>query len=163
MPRPAPRPIPESLFNVRAHELPNGLRLRILEDHTLPVVSYTTVFRTGSRNERPGTTGIAHLFEHMMFNGAEKYGSGEFDRIIESEGGHSNAYTSTDFTVYHEEIPPSAVEKVIDLESDRMRSLRINAETLERERHVVKEERLLRVDNDVHGMVAEELESLVFK
>jgi zinc protease len=160
---PTPRPIPESLFLVRAHELANGLRVRVVEDHTLPVVSFTTVFWVGSRNERPGATGIAHLFEHMMFNGAKKYGPGEFDRIIESEGGHSNAYTSTDVTVYHEEIPPSAVEKVIDLEADRMRSLEVTPEILETERKVVKEERLMRVDNDVAGMVIEELESLVFK
>ena len=99
----------------------------------------------------PVITGISHLFEHMMFNGAKKYGPKEFDEVLEAHGGRSNAYTSNDLTVYYEDFATEALEQVIDLESDRMRSLTISDEMLEREREVVKEERRLRVDNDIMG------------
>ena len=75
----------------------------MLPDRLVPAVSYYTFFRVGSRNERPGITGISHLFEHMMFNGSERYGPKEFDRVLEAHGGASNAYTSNDLTVYHDD------------------------------------------------------------
>jgi predicted Zn-dependent peptidase len=150
------------LDRVRAHTLPNGLRLRLLRDASTPTVSYYTFFQVGSRNEQLGTTGISHLFEHMMFNGAERYGPKEFDRVLEARGGHSNAYTSNDVTAYYEDFAAEALETVIDLESDRMRSLRLTAESLEQEREVVKEERRLRTENSVFGLMEEQLESLVF-
>jgi predicted Zn-dependent peptidase len=148
---------------VRAATLPNGLRLRVLREAGAPTVSYATFFQVGSRNERPGTTGISHLFEHMMFNGALKYGPKEFDRVLEARGGHSNAYTSNDLTVYYEDFASAALETVVDLESDRMRSLRIDDAALEQEREVVKEERRLRTDNSVFGLMEEQLEALVFQ
>ncbi|HME92566.1 MAG TPA: insulinase family protein, partial [Myxococcaceae bacterium] len=95
--------------------LSNGLRVRVLPNPAAPIVSVYTFFRVGSRNERPGITGISHLFEHMMFNGAKKYGPKEFDRVLESHGGRSNAYTTHDVTVYHEDIASDALEKVFDL------------------------------------------------
>jgi zinc protease len=150
------------LDKVRAHTLPNGLRVRLLPDRSAPTVSYYTFFQVGSRNERLGTTGISHLFEHMMFNGAAKYGPKEFDRVLESRGGHSNAYTSNDVTAYYEDFAPDALETVIDLEADRMRSLRLTAESLEQERDVVKEERRLRTENSIFGLMEEQLEALVF-
>ena len=84
-------PIDPQLFAVHEHTLANGLRVRLVENHDVPTVSYYTFFKVGSRNERPGITGIAHYFEHMMFNGAKKYGPREFDRVLESAGGSSNA------------------------------------------------------------------------
>lgn len=150
------------LDRVVALELPNGLRIRLLRDAAAPTVSYHTFFRVGSRNERLGTTGISHLFEHMMFNGAAKYGPGEFDRVLESHGGHSNAYTSNDLTAYYEDFDASALETVVDLESDRMRSLRLGEESLAQEREVVKEERRLRTENSAFGLMEEQLEALVF-
>jgi zinc protease len=147
---------------VSAHTLPNGLRVRLLPDATAPTLSYYTFFQVGSRNERLGTTGISHLFEHMMFNGAAKYGPKEFDRVLESRGGHSNAYTSNDVTAYYEDFAADALETVVDLESDRMRSLRLTSESLEQEREVVKEERRLRTENSVFGLMEEQLEALVF-
>ena len=152
-----------ALFPVHEAEIKNGLRIRMLPDDTVPLVSFYTFFRVGSRNERPGTTGISHLFEHMMFNGAKKYGPKAFDNVLEAHGGSSNAYTTCDMTVYHEEFPVDALEKVIDLESDRMRSLKISASTLEKEREVVMEERRMRVDNEIAGLMDEELSSLVWK
>jgi predicted Zn-dependent peptidase len=147
---------------VRAHTLPNGLRVRLLADASAPTLSYYTFFQVGSRNERLGTTGISHLFEHMMFNGAARYGPKEFDRVLESRGGHSNAYTSNDVTAYYEDFASDALETVVDLESDRMRSLRLTGESLEQEREVVKEERRLRTENSIFGLMEEQLEALVF-
>jgi predicted Zn-dependent peptidase len=126
-------------------------------------VSCYTFYQVGSRNERPGLTGISHLFEHMMFNGAAKYGPKEFDRVLESQGGHSNAYTSNDVTAYYEEFAAEALPTVVDLESDRMRSLALAPEALEQERAVVKEERRLRSENSVFGVMEEQLGGLVFQ
>ncbi len=92
-------------LDIKSQQLPNGLKILILEDHTLPICTYFTFFKVGSRNEKPGITGISHLFEHMMFNGAKRYGPKEFDRILESNGGLSNAYTTNDFTAYFEDFP----------------------------------------------------------
>jgi zinc protease len=150
------------LERVRTHQLSNGLRVRLVADAAAPTVSYYTFFRVGSRNERVGVTGISHLFEHMMFNGAAKYGPKEFDRVLESRGGSSNAYTSNDVTAYYEDFASDALETVVDLESDRMRSLALTPETLEQERQVVKEERRLRTENSVFGLMEEQLEALVF-
>ncbi len=160
----AARPHPGilDLGGVRAHTLPNGLRVRLFPDASAPTVSYYTFFQVGSRNEKLGTTGISHLFEHMMFNGAAKYGPKEFDRVLESRGGHSNAYTSNDVTAYYEDFVSDALETVVDLESDRMRSLRLTSDSLEQEREVVKEERRLRTENSIFGLMEEQLEALVF-
>jgi predicted Zn-dependent peptidase len=156
-------PVLRSLFSLEEATLPNGLKVRLLENHQAPVVSLYTFFQVGSRNERPGITGISHLFEHMMFNGAKKYGPKMFDKVLESNGGRSNAYTSTDMTVYYEDFASDALETVLDLESDRMRALRIDDEALESERQVVMEERRVRVDNDITGTMDEELGTLIWK
>jgi predicted Zn-dependent peptidase len=155
---------PRSLELERVVEatLRNGLRVRLMPERSAPTISYYTVFQVGSRNERVGTTGISHLFEHMMFNGAAKYGPRQFDRVLESRGGYSNAYTSNDLTVYYEDFTSEALETVVDLESDRMRSLRIDDEALAQEREVVKEERRLRTENSIFGLMEEQLEALVF-
>ncbi len=150
------------LDRVHAHTLSNGLRVRLLPDRSTPTLSYYTFFQVGSRNEKLGTTGMSHLFEHMMFNGAGKYGPKEFDRVLESRGGHSNAYTSNDVTAYYEDFASDALETVVDLESDRMRSLRLTSDSLEQEREVVKEERRLRTENSIFGLMEEQLEALVF-
>jgi len=155
--------IPKKFFEVHESRLPNGLQIRLLPDDAAPIASLYTFFKVGSRNEQPGITGISHLFEHMMFNGAKKYGPKEFDRVLESRGGRSNAYTSTDLTVYHEDFAAEALEQVLDLESDRMKSLTISQEILDSEREVVKEERRLRVENEIVGLLDEELATLVWK
>jgi zinc protease len=152
-----------SLFRVHEATLRNGLRVRVVPSTETPVVSLYTFFGVGSRNERPGLTGISHLFEHMMFNGSAKYGANQFDEVLESHGGRSNAYTTHDQTVYYEEFAADALEQVLDLEADRMKSLAISDGMLEREREVVKEERRLRVDNEVMGLIDEELQSLVYQ
>jgi zinc protease len=158
-----PVPLATIADSVIEATLPNGLNVRLLPNDAVPTCSFYTFFKVGSRNERPGITGISHLFEHMMFNGAKKYGPGQFDRVLESNGGSSNAYTSNDVTVYYEDFMSEALEKVIDLESDRMRSLAVTPKMLESERQVVIEERRLRVDNEIAGMMDEELGTLVWK
>ena len=149
-------------FPVREHTLANGLRVRLLPDSSLPLCTLYSFFRVGSRNERQGITGISHLFEHMMFNGAKKYGPKQFDRRLEAAGGTSNAYTSTDLTAYYEDFSSDALGLVLDLEADRMASLTIDDGSLARERGVVKEERRYRTDNDLDGMMDEALSALAF-
>jgi len=156
-------PLDEREFAVQEHALTNGLQIRLLPDRGLPIATLYNFFRVGSRNERPGITGISHLFEHMMFNGSKKYGPKEFDRRLESAGGTSNAYTSTDVTAYYEEFAAEALPLVLDLESDRMASLTIDDDSLAREREVVKEERRFRADNDLDGMMDEALSALAFQ
>jgi len=156
-------PVLASLLKVKETTLKNGLKVRLLPDRSAPVVSLYLFYKVGARNERPGITGISHLFEHMMFNGAKKYGPKQFDRVLESRGGRSNAYTSNDLTVYHEDFAADALATVLDLESDRMRSLTISDASLASEREVVKEERRLRVDNDIVGLMDEELNPLVYR
>jgi predicted Zn-dependent peptidase len=155
-------PLSEKDFPVAEHALPNGLQIRLLEDRSLPVCTVYSFFRVGSRNERPGITGISHLFEHMMFNGSRKYGPKEFDRRLEAAGGSSNAYTSQDLTAYYEDFASEALPLVLDLEADRMASLIIDDTSLARERDVVKEERRFRTDNDIDGMLAEALGALTY-
>jgi zinc protease len=149
---------------VRAVELPvveetlaNGLTVLVHEDHSAPVVSSYVFYRSGSRNERYGETGIAHLFEHMMFNGGKKFGPGAFDDLIEGHGGSTNGFTMRDCTAYLNNFPREALSLVLDLESDRMANLALTKQNLEQERGIVMEERRLRVDDQVSGAMNEEL------
>jgi predicted Zn-dependent peptidase len=156
-------PLAAQEIEVQRHQLKNGLTLLTQEDHSVPAICYIVFFRVGSRNERPGITGISHLFEHMMFNGSGKFEPKEFDRLLESNGGYSNGTTNRDRTNYWEEVPSQALELVLDLESDRMRSLRLTEENLEQERAIVKEERRVGVDNSVPGTLNEELYMAAYK
>jgi predicted Zn-dependent peptidase len=144
-------------LSVGRHRFDNGLQLLTIEDHSAPVITYYTFYRVGSRNERPGITGLSHYFEHMMFNGAAKYGPKEFDRVLESNGGYSNAFTSNDMTAYYEDFAAANLELVLQLESDRMHGLLFDPEVMESERGVVSEERRVGVDNDPYGAVDEML------
>jgi predicted Zn-dependent peptidase len=148
----APLELPVSVHTVR-----NGLRVLVHEDHSAPVISSYIFFRAGSRNEKLGQTGIAHLFEHMMFNGGKKFGPGVFDDLIEGNGGSTNGYTTRDYTAYLNNFPKEALPIVLDLESDRMWHLAITPANLKQERGIVMEERRLRVDNDVEGAMNEQL------
>ena len=139
---------------VARSRLPNGLTVLVHEDRTLPLVSLYLFFRAGSRNERPGITGISHLFEHMMFNGGA-HSQGKFDEVIERNGGSTNGYTTRDFTAYLESFPTPALERILWLEADRMRALAITPENLEQERGIVKEERRLRMDDSPDGKLYE--------
>jgi zinc protease len=140
-----------------AFTLPNGLRVVLLEERTVPNICLGIAVRTGSINERPGITGISHLFEHMMFNGSKRYPPGRFDQVLEEGGGYSNAYTSQDITFYYEEFVPELLDTVLAMEADRFRRLTIDTENLERERGIVMEERRVGVDNSIPSMLSEVL------
>jgi len=150
-------------LEVERLELSNGLPVLLHEDHAVPVVTFQVFYRCGSRDEQPGQTGISHLLEHMMFNGSEGYPPKAFDRLLEAAGGSSNGYTWKDLTAYMETFPPAALPLVLDMESDRMRSLAITEENLEQERGIVAEERRWDVDNDNDGAQWEALVSLMFQ
>jgi len=125
---------------VQCHTLENGLRLLVLEKHSVPVVSVQVWYQTGSAHETGGHRGIAHLFEHLMFRGSENYGPEEHSRLIHDIGGNCNAFTAEHVTGYEQTVPSQHLELVFRLEADRMAGLRLNQEVLETERQVVLEE-----------------------
>ena len=139
----------------RSASLANGMKVIVQEDHSIPSVSMYFFYRIGSRNERPGTTGLSHFFEHMMFNGAKKYGPKQFDKNMDANGGNNNAYTSNDVTVYTDWFPSSALELMFDMEADRIRDLAFDPKIIESERGVVYSERRMSVDNSNPGMLRE--------
>jgi zinc protease len=157
----------EFLFNknflVEKYKLDNGLKVIIMEDHSAPVFAYHTWFHVGSRNEKKGTTGIAHLFEHLMFKETENTKEGEFDRILEEQGGKINAATYVDWTFYRESLPKEGFHLIPALEADRMQYMILSKEQLDAEREVVVNERLMRVDNSPQGAMYESLYSTAFK
>jgi zinc protease len=142
--------------------LANGLEIVVWPDNDIPNVAMYTWYRVGGRNERPGITGIAHYFEHMMFNGTKTRPPGEFDRVMEANGGANNAYTSSDVTVYQNWFPSSATELIFDLEADRMRNLDFDPKVVESERGVVYSERRSSIDNDNFGTLAEQMQATAF-
>jgi len=160
---PAPLPaISPATLKVERHTLANGLVVLTHEDHSVPACTFWQWFKVGSRDERPGITGISHYFEHMMFNGSKNVLPKEYDKILESNGGYSNAFTDRDMTAYYEDIASDRLEVVFRLDSDRMASLSLLPEQLKSEIEVVKEERRLRTDNDIAGMLDEQLYAEAF-
>ena len=147
---------------ITSFNLPNGLEIIVWPDHDIPNVVMYNFVRAGGRNEYPGITGIAHFFEHMMFNGSEKRDQGAFDQEMEAAGGANNAYTSNDLTVYQDWFPRSALENIFELESDRLMSLAIDPDVVETERTTVYSERRLRVDNDNFGRLYEQVRATAY-
>jgi zinc protease len=150
-------PVRAQEFPVQTKTLKNGMKVLVQSDHSIPNVALYIFYRIGSRNEHPGTTGLSHFFEHMMFNGAKKYGPGELDKVMEANGGSNNAYTNRDTTVYQDWFPRSALPLIFDIESDRIRDLNFDPEKIKSERGVVASERRLRTDNDNGGLLDEQL------
>jgi zinc protease len=135
--------------------LPNGLTVILSEDHSTPIVHVELWYHVGSKNEKPGRTGFAHLFEHLMFKGSRNVDPEGHTSLISSIGGQANAYTEDDTTVFWQTVPSQYLPLTLWLEADRMATLRINEETLTNEREVVKEERRMRVDNQPFGRLNE--------
>lgn len=150
-------------FPVEKFVLPNGLTVILHQDRTVPLISYHTWYRVGSRDEKPGITGAAHMLEHMMFKGAKKYSNKDFDRILQENGITNNAFTSWDYTGYYENLPSSKLELIMDVEVDRMRHLAIKAEDLKSELEVVQEERRWRVDNNPPSLLREAMFKNLFQ
>jgi len=151
----APSPQNPDGMQVLRYRLDNGLEVLLLEDRSVATFAYQTWFRVGSRHERLGRTGIAHLFEHLMFKETRNLEEGEFDHIMESHGAETNAATWLDWTMYREDLPAADIELAIRLEADRIENMVLNKEQLESERDVVKNERRYRVDNDPEGAMFE--------
>ena len=135
------------LDDVKTFTLGNGMKFLVLEDNSIPNANMYLFYKVGSRNEHPGITGLSHFFEHMMFNGAKKYGPKMFDRTMEFNGGANNAYTTENVTVYTNWFPAKALETIFDLESDRISSLAIDPKYVDSEREVVLSERSTGLEN----------------
>src|SRR5215210_7473519 len=139
----------------QSSKLPNGLTVILSEDHSTPIVHVQMWYHVGSKNERRGRTGFAHLFEHLMFKGSKNVQPEAHTSMIASVGGQSNAYTTDDETVFWETLPAQDLPLALWLEADRMATLRIDKDTFANERDVVKEERRMRVDNQPFGRLSE--------
>ncbi|HEX8069353.1 MAG TPA: pitrilysin family protein [Pyrinomonadaceae bacterium] len=143
--------------------LANGLRVVLSEDHSVPVVAVAVYYDVGSRNERAGRTGFAHLFEHMMFQGSENVPKAAHFQYVFNAGGTMNGTTSTERTNYFETLPASQLPLALWLESDRMRSLKVTQENLDNQRHAVQEEKRLNYDNRPYSNAFLRLNELIFK
>ncbi|MGQ9571291.1 MAG: M16 family metallopeptidase [Thermodesulfovibrionales bacterium] len=141
----------------------NGLKIIIMEDHKSPVATFQVWYRTGSRDEPAGKSGLSHLLEHMMFKGTSKYSSSMFSKTIQKNGGIDNAYTTKDYTVYFELLPSDRILLPVELEAERMQNLIIDPEETLTERDVVMEERRLRFEDDPQNSLFEEVVAAAFK
>jgi len=160
--KPAPATKVPGIEQVQSTTLANGLKVIVWTDRDIPNVALYNWVRVGSRNEVPGITGLAHFFEHMMFNGTSKRAPGEFDRAMEAQGGSNNAFTTDNVTVYQDWIPRAALELVFDLESDRLANLSFDPKVVESERGVVYSERRLRIEDSNEGFLAEQVQATAF-
>lgn len=147
----------ELAFPVEQHMLENGMMILLIPDHSCPSLTVQVWYKTGSRNERPGITGISHLSEHLMFKGTEEFPDNTFDKLIEASGGYDNAWTWVDNTAYYEVVPPDKLEMVLKMEADRSRNLTLDMENFSSERNVVINERLWSVDNSPENSMYEVL------
>src|SRR5687767_1532781 len=143
-------------------KLANGLRVIVSEDHSAPVFAIVVNYNVGSRDERKGRTGFAHLFEHMMFKGSANVGQGEHPYLMFMYGGSMNGTTNKDRTMYYEILPANQLDLALFLEADRMRSLELTRENLENQRNAVQEERRLSVDNQPYGKTFETRDELAY-
>mgnify|MGYP003635440196 CR=1 FL=1 len=148
--------------DVKSFTLANGLKVMVLEDHSIPNANMYLFWKVGSRNEYPGITGLSHFFEHMMFNGSKKYGPKLFDRTMEASGGSNNAYTTENVTVYTDWFPSSALETIFDLEADRIGNLALDPKMVESERGVVLSERSTGLENSNFRNLSEEVKATAF-
>lgn len=152
-----------SPLQIEEYTLENGLRVVLNQDNSIPVVAVAVYYDVGSRNERFGRTGFAHLFEHMMFQGSENVGKAEHFQFIMKAGGTMNGTTSSERTNYFETLPANQLPLALWLESDRMRTLAVTQENLDNQREAVKEEKRLRYDNQPYGGVFDLLNEMVYK
>jgi zinc protease len=143
--------------------LSNGLKVILLENPKAPLVTFHIWYRVGSRNEEWGKTGLSHMLEHMMFKGTKKYGPEDYSRIVQENGGQTNAFTSRDYTGYFATLRSDRVQVVMDLEADRMANLNLREEDFVTERMVVIEERRMRTEDDPQSFLMEQLEATAFQ
>jgi len=149
--------------DVKTFTLENGMKFLVIEDFSIPNANMYLFYKVGSRNEYQGITGLSHFFEHMMFNGAKKYGPKVFDEVMEFNGGANNAYTTKDLTVYTNWFPAASAEVMFDLEGDRISSLSIDPKMVESERGVVLSERSTGLENSPWRNIIESVQATAFK
>lgn len=135
----------------------NGVKLIVEEDHSAPVAMVQIWLKVGGRDEVPGKTGLAHVFEHMMFKGSKKLEAGEYSKIISAMGGSDNAFTSTDYTAYFETVPAAEVSRVLKMEAERFSNLKLRDKDFQSEIKVIMEERRMRTEDDANSRMFEEL------
>ena len=142
--------------------LANGLRIIVKEDHRAPTVVHMVWYRAGAMDEMDGTSGVAHVLEHMMFKGTKKISPGEFSQRVAAAGGRDNAFTSLDYTAYFQQVPKRALPEMMALEADRMANLKLDAKEFAQEIKVVMEERRLRTDDNPHALLQEAMNAVAF-
>ena len=143
-------------------QLPNGLKVLFLPNHKAPIATVQVFYHVGSKDEHVGIRGVAHMFEHMMFKGTEHVAPEEHARLLKEVGGQVNAFTTEDLTAYHDTVPPSYLGFAMQLEAERMRSLKLFPAIIDSERKVVEEEKRLRIDNNPIGKAIERFRALAY-
>lgn len=143
--------------------LDNGMEVVVIPDHRAPIVTHMVWYKIGSADEPPGKSGIAHFFEHLMFKATANHAAGEFDRAVSEIGGSNNAFTSYDYTAFHETVPPSALEQMMGFEADRMRNLILTDDVIKTERDVILEERRSRIDSNPQAVLDEEVDATLWQ
>src|SRR5215468_2307567 len=157
-----PQAVAPPKVDVKAWELPNGLKVLFLADHKAPIATVQVFYHVGSKDEHIGIRGVAHMFEHLMFKGSQHVPPEEHARLLKEVGGQVNAFTTEDITAYHDTVPPSYVGFAMLLEAERMRSLKLFPTIVDSERRVVEEEKRLRIDNDPIGKAIEKFRALAY-
>ncbi len=149
--------------HMKSARFPNGVKLVVDESHAAPVAMVQVWLKVGGRDEMPGKTGLAHVFEHMMFKGSRKLGPGEFSKRIAAIGGNDNAFTTHDYTAYFETVPASRVDEVLGMEAERFAHLRLDAEEFAKEIRVIQEERRMRTEDDPNSRLFEEISATALR
>jgi zinc protease len=153
----------EEMAEISSFTLDNGLEVVVIPDRRAPVVTHMVWYKAGSADDQPGKSGVAHFLEHLMFKGTEKHPAGEFSARIAEIGGEENAFTSSDYTAYFQQVAPQALPMVMEFEADRMRGLILTDEVVAPERDVIIEERRSRVDNNPGAVLSEEIEATLYQ
>ncbi|MER9971259.1 pitrilysin family protein [Mesorhizobium sp. M0060] len=143
--------------------LDNGMEVVVIPDHRAPIVTHMVWYKIGSADEPPGKSGIAHFFEHLMFKATSNHAAGELDRAVAAIGGSDNAFTSYDYTAFHETVVPQALEQMMGFEADRMRNLILNDDVIKTERDVILEERRSRIDSNPQAVLDEEIDATLWQ
>ena len=155
----------KSAAAVRAHEfkLANGLDVVVIPDHRAPVVTQMVWYKVGAADEPPGSSGIAHFLEHLMFKGTDTIPTGQFSKIVARNGGEDNAFTNHDVTAYFQRVAKDRLPTVMEMEADRMANLRLTEEDVVTERNVILEERRSRIDNDPGSILQEQMMAALYE
>jgi zinc protease len=155
-------PAQAKVFSPETFTLENGLQVVVITSRRAPVVTQMVFYKVGGTDETPGKSGLAHFLEHLMFRGTKTYGPGQFSAIVARLGGNENAYTTADYTAYHQSVAIDALPRVMEIEADRMANLVLDRKTVDTEREVILEERRQRIDNNPSAQLSEMLNAVLY-